>query len=288
MRKWNLREHGDGAERKWWPKIGSNFPSYEVFWREHFVPLTCRVLNPSNIRLRLSVPRHLSQLATSHYATFLHLARSQSFLATFTSPAGPRFIYEFYSHLCSVRDTTNKFHHATNKILDRYDKTYIPELKTRLSRFGDSDLGREYDNTFDIIEQYRNHLIHDCGTIMFDGKVPKVDKLGVYDDLVELSHLLAAKNRDQILNEDFVDAHIQSTADLERLENLLDGIWVVILREFEEMEHLEKYRADQALVTDEDIAFCTSMRFRISSDTPGFSGSEGPISGSASFWSEEL
>lgn len=288
MPEWNLSEHGDNEEQRWGLEIGRLFPNYEVFWREHVVPLTCRVLNPSNIRLRRSVPRHFSQLATSHYATFLHLARSHSFLATFTSPTGPRFLYEFYSHLCSVQDTTNKFHHATNKILDRYDKTYIPELKTRLRRFGDSHLGCEYDDTFDTVGRYRNHLIHDCGTIMFDRKVPKTDKLEDYDDLIILSHLLAAPNRDQILKEDFIDADIQGATDLARLENLLNRIWNVILREFEEMVHLEKYRADQALVTDEDIAFCRSMRFRISSDTPGFSGSEGLTSGSASIWSEEL
>lgn len=169
MPAWNLSEHGDIEERTWWPKIGSNFPNYEVFWREHIVPLTCRAICPSNIRLRPSVLRHFSQLATAHYATFLHVARSHVFLPTFTPTTDPPLMYEFYSHLSSIQDTISKFHHATNAILDRYDVAYIPDLTIRLKRFGDSDLGREYDDTFKTIDNYRNHLIHDCGTIMFDG-----------------------------------------------------------------------------------------------------------------------
>lgn len=88
--------------------------------------------------------------------------------------------------------------------------------------------------------------------------MPKADKLEDYDDLVVLSYISAAPNRHQILDEDFIGAHLQGVADLARLENLLNRIWDVILRELEEMEHLEKYRADQAMVTGEDIAFCGS------------------------------
>jgi len=258
MRHWNLSKHGDIEERTWWPKIGPNFPNYEVFWREHIVPLTCRVVCPSNIRLRPSLAKRFSHLASSHYAVFKHLARSHNILASSRLSASGSLVYEFYSHLCSVQDMMNRFHSATNTILDKYDRGYVPDLKRRLARFGDRTLASDYDDSFDVIAKYRNHAMHDYGGIMFDGKVPKADKLEDYDDLVVLSHLLAAPNRDQMLNEDFINADIQGAADLARLENLLDRIWGVILREFEEMEHLEKYRADQAMVTGEDIAFCGS------------------------------
>jgi len=287
MRKWNLREHGDGAERKWGPKIGSNFPSYEVFWREHIVPLTCRALNASNIRLRPSVPRHFSDVASSHYAVFKHLARSYNILATSGLSDSGSLVYEFYSHLCSVQDMINRFHGATKRILAKYDRGCVPDLERRLARFGDHTLASDYDDTFDIIAKYRNHAMHDHGAIMVDGKLPKADRLEDYDDLAVLSRLLAAQNRDEILNEDFVDADIQGATDLARLENLLDRIWDVILCEFEEMEHLKKYRTDQAIVTDEDIAFCKSRSLLVSSASASFSGSEPLASGTASVWPEE-
>jgi len=187
-----------------------------------------------------------------------------------------------------VEHRTKKLHNASNEILRRYDRVHIPDIKARVGRFGDSDFGREYDDTFEAIKGYRHYTQHQYEPITFDGKVPKVEKLEEYDDLVALSHLLAEKNRDQILNEDFVDAHIRGATDLARLESLLDRIWGVILREFQEMEHLEKYRADQVIVTGEDIAFCRSMRFLVSSGSASFSGSEPLASGTASIWTEEL
>jgi len=201
-------------------------------------------------------------------------------LASSKFSASGSLVYEFYSRLWSVEHSTNKFHNATNEILRLYDGVHIPDIKARVGRFGDSDFAREYDDTFEAIKGYRHYTQHQYEPITVDGKVPKVEKLEAYDDLVVLSRLLAEKNRDQILNEDFVDAHIQGTTDLVRLENLLNRIWAVILREFEEMRDLKKYRVAQAKVTEDDIAFCRSMTLRISGDSPGLSGSEGGTSGS--------
>jgi len=145
MPEWNLSEHGDNEEQRWGLEIVRLFPNYEVFWSEHVVPLTCRELNPSNIRLRPSVPKHFSILASSHYAVFKHLARSHNILASSRLSASGSLVYEFYGRLWSVQDRTKKFHNATNEILDRYDRAYIPDLEARLRRFGDSDLSREYD-----------------------------------------------------------------------------------------------------------------------------------------------
>lgn len=286
MPEWNLSEHGDNKEQTWGLEIGRLLPNYEVFWGEHVVPLTCRVLNLSNIRLRPSVSKHFSGLASSHYAVFKHLARSHDILTSSRLSDSGSLVFEFYSHLCAVQDMVNRFHRATNAILNKYDRAYIPDFKRRLSRFGDRTLTSDYNNTFDPIGKYRNHAMHDHGAIMVDGKLPKADRLEDYDDLVMLSRLLAAPNCEQILNKDFVNADIQGATDLANLESLLDRIWDVILREFQEMKDLEKYRADQADVTEEDIAFCASLTSLGSSGSPRYSYRE--FGSSATVHTEEL
>jgi len=288
MFEWNLSEHGDIEERTWWAEIGPNFPNYEVFWREYIVPLTCRRLNPSNIFVRPRIPKHLRDLVNSHYSVFLQLSSSYHVLESPDALTTQRGIYDFYSHLCSVKDMVQRFLRMTNNVFKHYGSIYIPRRARRLARFGDASLEKDYRTALADIKKYRRQSIHDYAPIMIDGKIPKPNRLKKYTDLATLAQVLGAPDRDQIISRDFVDAKTRCREDLQRLEKVLDRIWSVVLREFEEMRDLEKYRADQAMVTEDDIAFCKSMTFRISGDSPGFSGSAGVTSGSAWIWSKEV
>jgi len=121
---------------------------------------------------------------------------------------------------------------------------------------------------------------------MIEGRIPRRDQLNKYDDLGALAQVLGAPDRNQIISRDFVDAKTQCREDLQRLEKVLDRIWGVVIREFKEMEHLQKYHAVQAVVTEEDIAFCASLTSLGTSGSPRYSYRE--FGSSATVHAEEL
>lgn len=259
MREWNLREHGDAEERDWWPSIEAHFPNYEVFWRKHVVPLTCRVVNPDNIFMRPSVPDHLSDLGNTNYSVFWHLAGAcQDLHARDWSAKLPRRLGSFYGSLVSAgQDACYKFLRATNKILDTYGPTYISSRERRLSRYGDEDLASDHENILETIKVYRTQLFHLGVFVVIEGMIPRREWLVQYDDLRRVLAILASPNRAQIVGEHFVNPMSQCHSDLEVLASTLDRIWAVVLREFEEIAELDRYQYDQSGVSDADRTTCS-------------------------------
>lgn len=258
MPEWNLQEHGDVEERKWWPSIEAHFPKYEVFWREHVVPLTCRIVNPSNIFMRPGAPDRLRDLGNTNYFVFWHLAGAHENLqAADWSVNLQRRVYGLYGHLVSAgQDACRVFLKVTRRILDTYGPTYIPDLDRRLCRYGDEDLPTDYRNILEAIKVYRKRLVHLGIFVIIEGMVPRREWLVQYDDLGTVMEILGSANREQIIAERFVNAGDQCRSHLEELEGVLDRIWTVVLREFEEIADLRRYREDQSRVSDADRVGC--------------------------------
>lgn len=258
----NLQEHGDAEERKWWPSIKPHFPKYEVFWRKHVVPLTCRAVNPSNIFMRSSVPAHLSDLGNTNYSVFWHLAGAHQHLCSPDWLANlQRHLYGFYGHLVSAgQDGCYGFLKATKRVLEVYGSAPITDRQRRFARYGDGDLHSHWQNILEAIKVYRTQLIHLRLFVVVEGMVPQREWLARYVDLTTVMEMLGSPNCEQIVGERFVEAGDQCRSDLEELEGVLDRIWAVVLREFEEIADLLRYREDQSRVSNEDRVRCQWTR----------------------------
>jgi|GEM_PF-5147000 len=259
MPEWHLHEHGDAEERKWWSSIEPHFPQYEVFWREHVVPLTCRVVNPDNIFMRPGVPRHLADLANTNYYVFWHLAGACQGLHAQDWLANPlRRLNSLYSSLVSAgQDGCRKFLKATNKVLDIYGPTYIPNRDRRMSRYGDKDLATNYNEILEAIKVYRTKLLHLGLFAVIEGMIPRREWLAQYDDLRTVLDTLVSPNRVGIIRAHFVDPEDQCRSDLERLLAVLDRIWAVVVQEFEGIADSGQYQEQRSRVSSADRATCS-------------------------------
>lgn len=259
MPKWNLQEHGDAEERKWWLSVEAHFPYYEEFWREHVVPLTCREVNSSNIFMRPSVPAHLSDLGNTNYSVFWHLAGAHQHLCSPDwLPNLQRHLYGFYGHLVSAgQDRCYGFLKATKRVLEVYGSAPIADRQRRLGRYGDGDLHSHWQNILKAIKVYRRQLFHLRLFVVVGGMVPEREWLARYMDLRTIMEMLGSANRDQIIAEHFVDAENQCRSDLRELERVLNRIWAVALREFEEISDPRRYREDRSRIPEADRATCS-------------------------------
>ncbi|MGH6857147.1 MAG: hypothetical protein ACRECP_05755 [Methylocella sp.] len=83
-KKFNLIEHGDRYESRWWPCLEHDFSEWGKFWVHHVVPLTNRI----DVRLKEDDPKKLflrqdnrindnvEMLIMRNYSVFYYLARA--------------------------------------------------------------------------------------------------------------------------------------------------------------------------------------------------------------------
>jgi len=107
----HFANEGDQYEKKYWLLLKERFPNCEIFWRNFIVPLTKRILPPSQvnnedrIRFREGISEHLKKIASFHYTVFLNLVFSYDHLMNF----GLSSFEDFYIHLVSACDLAEEF-----------------------------------------------------------------------------------------------------------------------------------------------------------------------------------
>ena len=107
----HFANEGDQYEKKYWLLLKERFPNCEIFWRNFIVPLTKRILPPSQvknedrIRFREGISEHLKKIASFHYTVFLNLVFSYDHLMNF----GLSSFEDFYTHLGSACDLAEEF-----------------------------------------------------------------------------------------------------------------------------------------------------------------------------------
>jgi hypothetical protein len=83
LQHYQLADHGDRHERRLWPLVSQQFPSYEIFWRDFIVPLSYRadetvsVQSPEWLRLMRSISPSQELLAMTHYSVFYWISRAK-------------------------------------------------------------------------------------------------------------------------------------------------------------------------------------------------------------------
>jgi len=257
--QWILQQHGDSYEKQWWSKIKPNVPNYEFFWQQHVVPLTMRDIQEHDIGLRPGVPWHLADIATANYGTFIHLAQSHDELENKSRIVEPVGFYSFYSHLYTIVDAMiPRFLSAANKVLDYYNVPIFTKKRQneRFKAQAKDSLNRELAEFTERLDKYRGLLIHDYPFILANGKVPRPEKASEYNSLKVISKI---RQNPMLIDTDFEETIPRCESDLGELEQLLNEIWDVVLKEFNSLP--KEYKEDQTHITADDRAFAGSATF---------------------------
>ena len=245
-----LAQHGDSVERTWASTLTKNFPLYEVFWTEHVVPLTYRVVDPSSIYLRAAIRKELDLMATASYGTFAHLAGCHQQLQGDPALFAAEGLYTFYSRLYSAGQSVQKFLAAVRKVLVEYNGPAFggKQLPQRLDTNGSTGLYSRFDEAFETrTKDYRGQQVHDWGFPCLDGKVPRREYMAAWEGkgLGALDTFLKGAASEDEISEHFVDAVEQARDDLEFVEKVINEIWDMVLRELRLIADKERYISDQ-------------------------------------------
>ena len=149
-----LDRHGDYWEKKWWPIIKVDFPSYEVFWRYYVVPLTNRIdssisrSGPDWIRVRKSVPDRYLQMMMAHYSVFYRLGRASEM-------AGQTHLDYAEDVIDLLQTAGENFVYFLKKLTD-----IAADANTRFTLASPDQFPKGFDLVFREIKDYRDTLLH--------------------------------------------------------------------------------------------------------------------------------
>lgn len=259
-----IAEHGDSTEKRWWPAIRQNFPSYEPFWSHHVAPLTYR---PASTYVREAIGKDLARIATANYGVFVHLAGCHRQIQNQENERDPELfagdgLYAFYGRLYSVREAVCQFVDALGDVLEGYGgrstrRTGPGAYKKALTliEFLEPKFACDFREAFSE-ESFaiRTEQVHFWGFPLIDSKIPTPEFLATWLDkglrqygLAALSAFLKSPDRDAVFGDvkNFTDPVLQARADLERFETIIERVWGIALRELENLRDADRYRAAQ-------------------------------------------
>jgi len=191
------------------------------------------------------VPRLIRDVAPIHYKVYQHLVDAREATTSPGSFTKRRDVLDFYNYLYSACEGAWRFLKQTYKILRNYDSAAIPRPDKRLARHGDKSIHDRYQTAGDRIKAYRDQLVHDTEFILVNGRIPKRECLSQYLDWGRIEELRTATDWELRLERDFINPLEQATEDLFFLEESLEKVWQVVVREFEEMAHKENYEQER-------------------------------------------
>lgn len=249
MPAWTLAAHGDEVEKKWGPEVSVRAPLCETFWQRHVVPLTWRVVDPSNVSLRPDVPELLRDLALKNHRVFTHLAKCHQQLAA-ESFFTPDAIYDFYSRLYSVKESTKELMKAVHAVLLEYKGVALggQQRERRLNLHGSAGLADRYEEAFETrCSDYRGEQVHSSGFPFIGNRMPRREYLDQWigKGNAEAIEFASAPDFEKRVEVEFVDARQQASEDLEFVERIANEVWDMLLREIDGIKEPDRYRADQ-------------------------------------------
>ncbi len=237
LNDFRLQDQGDRLEKKWWPLVGTEFPSYEVFWRHYVVPFTNRIDSSISrsgrewIRVRRSVPDHYLQVMMGHYSVFYRVGRASEIVAR------PHIEYpeDVFDLLDSAGDNLKWFLQKLLKVGSDAD--------AKLSVSSPDQFPKGFDRVFREIKEYRDTLLHNpvLGRAVDVGReyLPIYTKLG---DVKELWRSAETLKKDEL---------VESTALVTRLckecKEALERIWATLLNDLEHSKLWDKLATTTAL-----------------------------------------
>jgi len=296
---WNLRNNGDHQEQAAAEFLGRFFPNYEQFWQPHVAPLTFRDKTQDRVRwVRPGVDPPFRRLASTHYSVFLRLQLARKQLEdprTFDHIG--EFSVFYWNLYASGSDMLHKFIFSSAEILNtfRKGKTSSKKIELRICKdWEDSTLWTDYCNLMEQIGRYRNCSTHNPILILIGANVPKWDRLPKppekedtsgyfkFTDAIDLSAVTQALGDELKFRESYVSTHKLLTAHLQDYAVLLNRVWTHVLKEFEPIGLLKKYKDQQRKTNRIDDEFLRNWEAWIKkngdpNNRPGAVGTQGPI-----------
>ena len=258
---YSLAEHGDSRQRACASQMARLWPSYELFWRSHLVPLTFRPYQAGNYFIRPTQTRVLLRLADSSYAAFFHFAGCLDWRDDLPrgNTQGKRrsseCLYCFFSHAGSLLDAVVEFCDAVNAVLRHYraDEAFhvFRDADSGFKRLGPDRASleqREFRTLSERLKPYRNFLVHSRPVLVQNDYMPRVQSIREMTGLTVISQVA---RKGALLDEHFEP--IEPTLDdlLQAMGAVLDLVWARGERALQEIDN-PKYRQDQLYLRPDD------------------------------------
>lgn len=256
MTIWNLQQHGDGPERRFYKWLRADFPTYEEFWRRHVIPLTYRIIKEELVLVRVDLPEELQDFATAHYNVFFRLAlaaREREDKEIFKKPIGYQL---FYLHLhTAINEMVQNFLSCSSLVLERYAGVRIRDLAVWETKWAVPTLVSERNQLIEEMSPYRQYAAHLPVLATLDGLIPNPDFLvsiaskrgegALRNEFVRLSQKARLLGSPELCREKYSDIEIITSGHFERSLKLCDRIWKGMLGEFDQLESHSRYLKDQ-------------------------------------------
>jgi hypothetical protein len=114
---YTLAKDGDDLERQFWSELRDRWPNYEILWQHFVAPMTMRVVNRGDVRLRPGMDCRLEEMCMAHYYVFYHLAQTHELVVKHGREARwPHYYDDIFFHMSAATEMAERFLLALRKV----------------------------------------------------------------------------------------------------------------------------------------------------------------------------